>query len=214
MPFVMSPVSGGNVWASYYYSGTDLRTGLKDDYCFAGWEDSYTPPMQITRSNMIGVGGPLANMLAYYGNDFADAFYGLNTPTQQFTPYATWQNAIAPLSCWNVSHAYTDTNTVGYAVVSVSQDWNGTTLLLLWGNWGRDTYYVTRWFKEDGIYEFQGPWFRGVTSVVVKITYESTTEGYKPTGFSVPEVLGTISERGINIVNRGTVIKGGIHEDP
>ena len=212
IPFVMSPVSAGNVWASYYYSGTDFRTGLKDDYCRAGYALSYTIPNQISRANLIGVGGPLANMLAYYGNDFADAFYGLNTPTQQFTPYATWQNAIVPLSCWNASHrGYTDTNTVGYAVVSVSQDWNGTTLFLIWGNWGRDTYYVTRWFQEDGIFEFQ-TFDRGVTSVVVKITYENTTEGYKPTGFSVPEVLGTISERGIYY---GSVLtKGGIHEDP
>lgn len=213
MPFVMSPVSAGNVWASYYYSGTDLRTGLKDDYCRAGWADSYTIPNQITAGNLIGVGGPLANMLAYYGNDFADAFFGLNTPTQQFTPYATWQNAIVPLSCWNASHiGYTDTNTVGYAVVSVSQDLNGTTLFLIWGNWGRDTYYVTRWFQEEGIFEFQEPAFIGVTSVVVKITYENTTEGYKPTGFSVPQVLGTISERGIYYYD--VLVKGGIHEDP
>jgi hypothetical protein len=213
MPFVMSPVSAGDVWASYYYSGTDLRTGLKDDYCRAGYASSYTIPNQISRADLIGVGGPLANMLAYYGNDFASGFFGLNTPTQQFTPYATWQNAIVPLSCWNASHTgYTDNLTVGYAVVSVSQDWNGTTLLLIWGNWGRDTYYVTRWFQEDGIFEFQDPQFYGVTSVVVQINYENTTEGYKPTGFSIPEVLGTISERGIYYW--GSLVKGGIHEDP
>jgi len=213
MPFVMSPVSAGDVWASYYYSGTDFRTGLKDDYCRAGWKTSYTIPNQISRANLIGVGGPLANMLAYYGNDFASAFFGLNTPTQQFTPYSKWQNAIVPLSCWNASHTgYTNTNTVGYAVVSVSQDLNGTTLFLIWGNWGRDTYYVTRWFQEEGIFEFQDSAFRGVTSVVVKIKYESTAEGYKPTGFSVPEVLGTISERGIYYDD--VLAKGGIHEDP
>lgn len=209
MPFVMSPVTAGSAWSNYYYSGTDFRTGLKDDYCSAGMADSYTTPNQISRANLIGVGGPLANMLAYYGNDFADAFFGLS----QFTTYGTWQNAIVPLSCWNATHeGYVDTSTTGYAVVSVSQDLNGTVVFLAWGNWGRDTYYVSRWFKEDGIFEFQDPQFLGVTSVVVKITYENTTEGYKPTAFSVPEVLGTISERGIYY--NGVLVKGGIHEDP
>jgi len=209
MPFIMSPVSAGNVWASYYYSSTDFRTGLKDDYCSAGMAYSYTTPNQISDANLIGVGGPLANMLAYYGNDFATAFFGLG----QFTTYGTWSNAIVPLSCWNATHeGFTDTNTVGYAVVSVGVDQNGTVMFLAWGNWGRDTYYVSRWFKEDGIFEFQDQQFRGVTSVVVKITYESTAEGYKPTGFTVPEVLGTISERGIYY--NDVLAKGGIHEDP
>jgi hypothetical protein len=213
MPFVMSPVTAGSAWTNYYYSGTDFRTGLKDDYCSAGMAHSYTAPNQISDANLIGVGGPLANMLSYYSNDFATAFFGLNTATQQFTPYAKWQNAIVPLSCWNATHeGYTDTDTTGYAVVSVSTDLNGTVVLSVWGNWGRDTYYVSRWFAEDGIFEFQNLQFKGVTSVVVKITYESTTEGYKPTAFSVPEVLGTISERGIYL--NSVLIKGGIHEDP
>lgn len=56
----------------------------------------------------------------------------------------------------------------------------------------------------------QDPAFRGVTGVVVKITHEITAEGYKPTGFSVPEVLGTISERGVYYDS--VLIKGGTHE--
>jgi hypothetical protein len=193
MPWVMSKIGSGTTSANYYYSGTDYRTALKDDWCTT-WP--------VASSNMIGVGGPLANMLAYYGNDFTDAFYGLS----QFTSYAPWQNAIVPLTCWNgTKKGYTNTNTVGYAVVSTYQDINGTVLFLVWGNWGRDTYYVTKWFHEDGIFEFQS-FPRCATSVVVKVTYSNTTEGYKPKTFSVVEVLGTISETTVETV------KGGIHD--
>ena len=204
IPWVMSKIGAGTSWQDYYYnSASDFRTALSDDWCTT-WP--------ISSANLIGSGGPLANLLAYYGNDFAQAFYGLS----QFTSYSTWQNAIVPLSCWNASRVgYTDTNTTGYAVVSTYLDLNGTENLLLWGNWGRDTYYVAKWFQEDGIFELQqAP--AGITSIVVKITYKSTNAGYKPTSYNVVECLGTISERlwtGTDIF--GSVFsKGGVHPDP
>jgi hypothetical protein len=67
---------------------------------------------------------------------------------------------------------------------------------------------VTKWFHEYGIMQLQeAP--PGVTSIVVKITYESTSEGYKPTSVTIPEVLGTISER--LWIHNGEH-KGGIHD--
>lgn len=195
MPWVMSKIGSGTSLADYYYSGTDFRTALRDDWC-TKWP--------VSSANLIGSGGPLANMLAYYGNDFATAFYGLS----QFTTYSTWQNAIVPLSCWNATtKGYTDTNTTGYAVISTYQDLNGTVLFLLWGNWGRDTYYASQWFYQDGIMEFQN-FPAGATSIVLQIKYKSYPEGYKPTSFNVVEVLGTISETLVE------GIKGGIHPDP
>jgi hypothetical protein len=50
---------------------------------------------------------------------------------------------------------------------------------------------------------------RGITSEIIKINYQSTGEGYKPTGFSVVECLGTISER--QWIS-GSMTKGGIHD--
>jgi hypothetical protein len=198
MPWVMAKIGSGNTWADYYYDNTggDYRTGLRDDWCTT-WP--------ITTSNMIGVGGPLANMLAYYGNDFTDAFYGLD----QFTPDTMWKNKIAPLSCWNKTHGnYVSTNSTGYAVIGTYKDINGTVLFLIWGNWGRDTYYVTKWFHEEGILQLQqAP--HGLTSIVVKIDYSSYPEGYKPTGFTIVECLGTISER---LWLHGSETKGGIHD--
>jgi hypothetical protein len=188
MPWVMSKKSTGDMWADYYYSGTDFRTDLRSEWCRLGNVSGDEWP--IASSNMIGVGGPLANLLAYYANDFTDVMFGL----KDFTNYTAWENKLVPKTCWNHTQGYTDTNTVGYAAVTTCQDLDGTVLFLVWGNWGRDTFYVSKYFLEHLVYQLQeAP--RGITSVVVKISYESTSEGYKPTSFSIVECLGTISER-------------------
>jgi hypothetical protein len=196
MPWIMNKVGAGTAWADYYYTSTDWRTALRDDWCTA-WP--------VSSANLVGSGGPLANMLAYYGNDFMTAFFGL----QDFTTFAKWKNAIAPVSCWNASNVgYVNSADykTGYAVISTYIDINGTEILLLWGNWGRDTYYVAKWFWEEGIWALQeAP--AGMTSIVVKITYKGYTEGYKPTDISVVECLGTISETAWEDW-------GGIHPDP
>jgi hypothetical protein len=196
MPWIMSKMGSGTTWNDYYFGTTDYRVGLRDDFCTT-W--------QITHANLVGSGGPLANMLAYYGNDFTAAFFGLS----QFTTYSPWVNAIVPLSCWNgTKKGYVDSNTVGYAVISTFEDNNGTNAMLVWGNWGRDTFYAAKWFQDDGAYEFQ-TFPPGATSIVLRITYHSTSEGYKPTAYKVVEVLGTISE---TTVHEDSVVKGGIHD--
>jgi hypothetical protein len=176
--------------------------------------DDWCTTWPITSANIIGSGGPLANMLAYYANDFETAFYG----APQFTSYATWSGAIVPLSCWSALQGggygpYRDTNTTGYAVISVSEDLNGTVMFLVWGLWGRDTYYASKWFEEDGIFEFQ-EFPAGVTSIVLEIGYKSYPVGYKPYAFRVAEMLGTISETGWPVPYGPYCVKGGIHFDP
>jgi len=95
-------------------------------------------------------------------------------------------------------------------------DLNGTVQFLIWGNWGRDTFYLSQWFQQEGIFELQeAP--NGLTSIVVQITYQSTTHGYQPTGYNVVECLGTISETqwiGSNVYGSGLFTKGGWHPDP
>jgi hypothetical protein len=202
MPWVMHKFGTDDDLADYYYSDTDYRTALKDDWCTT-WP--------ISSSNMIGVGGPLANILAYYGNDFAQAIFGLNTTDKgDFTDYADWEEVIIPLTCWDITktQAYSSNNTVGYAVISTYKDINGTVLFLVWGHWGRDTYYACKWFHEEGIYQLQdAP--DGLTAIILEITFESTSEGYKPTGYSIVECLGTISE---TEWTHGSETKGGIHD--
>ncbi|HEY4674614.1 MAG TPA: hypothetical protein VIH48_01015 [Candidatus Bathyarchaeia archaeon] len=194
MPWVMAKIGAGDTRANYYYSGTDFRTALKDDWC-------HTFP--IASSNMIAVGGPRANVLSWYGNDFPAVLFGLD----EFTDYTNWNTKIAAVTCWN-KKAYASTGLTGYATVNTYKDINGTVLLMIWGYNGIDTYYVTRWFHEEGVYQLQEAPLC-LTSIIVKITYESTTEGNKPTAYEIVECLGTISER--QWVH-GAETKGGIHD--
>lgn len=207
MPWVMSKMTEGDNWVNYLKtgSGTDpgnYRAYLRDDWCKLG--TSANDEIPVASSNLIGVGGPLANLLAYYANDFTDAMFGL----ADFTNYTAWENKIVAKTCWNHTQGYVDSNTVGYAVVTTYRDINETVVFLIWGNWGRDTFYATRWFHEHLVYQLQSA-PAGLTSVVVRIAYQSTAEGYKPTGFSIVECLGTISER---TWVHGSLTKGGIHD--
>jgi hypothetical protein len=207
MPWVMAKWGGtGDTWADYYKSeGTDYRTALKDDWC------TYWP---VASSNMIGVGGPLANMLSYYGNDFATALYGL----PQFSGEA-YSGKITGVSCWNRAwygtfNTYASSTTAGYAVISTYQDINGTVLFLVWGHWGRDTYYATQWLHGDeargilpGIEQLQdAP--AGLTSIILKINFAFPYDATHP-GFSIVECLGTISE---TLWTHDFELKGGIHD--
>jgi hypothetical protein len=195
------------------YKDDILRAALKDDWC------TYWP---VASSNMIGTGGPIASMFAYYANDFTDAFYGLS----EFAGTA-YDGKITGIPCWNrnwptnlipgynVYSSY-DSSSTGYAVITTYKDINGTVIFNVWGHWGRDTYYATMWLHGDearglspGIIELQqAP--NGVTSIILEIDY---TDPSHPT-YSIPEVLGTISERswyhaGSDVTNPW---KGGIHD--
>jgi hypothetical protein len=196
MPYVMAWWNTSGVIS---YKDSLMRAALRDDWC------TYWP---VASSNMLGVGGPLANSLAYYANDFTDAMYGLKDFAG--TAYA---NKIVAVSCWNRNWpgnsfawypgAYANLvfpsfgMNFGYAVVSTYKDINGTVLFNVWGNEGKDTYYASLWLHGDqargmspGVIELQrAP--KGVTSIILQINY-----GSDPThpAYSIVEVLGTISE--------------------
>jgi hypothetical protein len=182
MPSVMAKFGAGDTRNDY--KDALGRAALKDDFCT-------TYP--IASSNMIGEGGPNANMLAYYGNDFEDAYFDATT------------GKIVSLTCWS-KDTYASSATTGYAVISTYLDLNGTVLFLVWGYDGRDTYQASKRFMEDIIYELQDLSFHDATALVLKIDYTKHIPKV-----SVIEVLGTISERAVTDVS-GT--KGGIHPDP
>ena len=176
IPWVMRKFGTGDAMVDYHYdyAGGDHRTALRDDWCTT-WP--------VASSNMIGVGGPLANVLAWYGNDFTAAFFGVS----MFTDYTPWENKIAALTCWN-KNAYASDEDTGYAMIGTYKDINGTVLLLVWGHWGRDTYYATKWFHEEGIYQLQEAPLC-LTSIILEIDYTV----HEPE-VSIVECLGTISE--------------------
>ena len=172
------------------------RTAIRDDWCNT-WP--------ITSSNMIGVGGPLANMFSFYFNDFTEAFWGINCTLygETYTPYATWQDKIVSLTCWNKT-AYGASADTGYAVIATYKDINGTVGFVIWGISARDTFYASKFFHDEIIYELQeAP--RGVTSIILKIDY---TDPSHP-DWSIPEVLGKISE---TEWIHNSITKGGIHD--
>ena len=186
------------------------RTALKDDWC------TYWP---IASSNMISVGGPLANLLTLYFNDFTDAFWGINCAFygETYTPYEAWQDKIVALTCWNktsAANAYQASIGAGYAVIATYKDINGTVGLVIWGIGARDSFYACQWLHGDvargispGIVQLQAA-PTCLTSIILEIDYTPYTQ--HPT-FSIVECLGTISE---TLWTHGTEEKGGIHDCP
>jgi len=178
-PFVMGGALSGT---KSDYRDSLGRPSLRDNWCNT---------IAISSSNMIFAGGPNAQMGTEYFNEFTDAFFARSLYVTNNTgceePHS---NTILALSCWdrNVSAA-------GYAVIAVYKDLNGTIGLVIWGYDGQDTYYASKWFWDGlggtpGIVQLQSM-NRGVTSIVIKITYTDPTH---PSA-SIVERLGTISEK-------------------
>jgi hypothetical protein len=186
IPWVMRKFGDGYDWTDYLM-GPCMRAALKNDWCTT-WP--------ISSSNMIGVGGPIANMLTYYGNDFTQAIYG-----DPLFAGDRWFDKIVGYTCWasvfgraypeDDPHIYSsgDSDKYGYAVVATTKDKNGTVLLLVWGHYGRDTYYASKWFDEQKfVLQHMN---HHVTSLILKIDY---TKPDHPK-VSILEKLGTISEK-------------------
>jgi len=181
-PFVMGGATSGT---KSDYRDSLGRSFLRDDWCRYGTTAGYP----ISTSNMIFVGGPCANLGAEYFNEFTMAFLATGSYVTNDTGHS---NKILALSCWARNAAGS-----GYAVIAVYKDLNGTIGLLIWGFDGQDTYYASKWFwdglgSEPGIQYLQTE-NRGVTAIVLKITY-SSTDPLHPT-VSVVERLGTVSEK-------------------
>jgi hypothetical protein len=189
-PFVMGGASSGN---RSDYRDSLGRSGLQDDWCqriymSAGTQYVY-PGYAVSSSNMIFEGGPIAQLGTEYFNEFTDAFFASASYVVNDTGQS---NKILALSCWarNATGG-------GYATIGVYKDLNGTIGLVIWGYNGDDTYYASKWFW-DGLGGQPGIQYlqtenRGVTSIVLKITYPATDPTH-PT-VSIVERLGTISEK-------------------
>jgi hypothetical protein len=191
-PFIMAGATSGT---KADYRDSLGRTHLKDDWCtriyISAGTQYYRPGYPVSTSNMIFVGGPVAQMGTEYFNEFTDAFYARS---QYVTNNTGQSNKILPLSCWNMTQtAYGS----GYAVIAVYKDLNGTIGLVIWGYDGQDTLYASKWFwdglgAQPGI-EYLQTENSGVTAIVIKITYP-TADPTHPT-VSMVQRLGTISEK-------------------
>jgi len=165
------------------------------------------------------VGGPKANYVTRYFNDFdfaitregtsgtfaAVALGGAVTgfaPTSQntmstvdFFPLSTWNTAVgnttysAPMTTFNYQS--------GFAVIAIARDINGTRGLSVYGWDGRDTYWASAWASQYlNVVNVAGWVPKGTVALMLNITYSSTTR--EPTSFSIVRCLGTITEFGDN----------------
>jgi hypothetical protein len=191
IPYLLNRFGNGTEFSNYWITNDTSqimeidttpgqRLTLKDDWCTT-WP--------VTSSNIISIGGPLANQMTEYFNSFTDAYYS----EPWFTPYTPFKGTLAALACWS-KNTYNNTGTLdgtGYATIGTYLDINGTVGLVIYGLDARDTFYASKFFKDDLLSMLQ-EFPAGVTSVVIKIDYTD----YKHPSWEMVEALGTISEWG------------------
>jgi len=165
------------------------RYHLYDDWCYSRTGTGMTTSWPISSSNIITVGGTAVNELAIYSNDWTQGLVVTTKP------------AIYPVTCWNgsmhTSGGYVggDVNArYGYAIISTYKDKNGTTVLLIAGWTGQDTYYACKWFDE---YKYTLQHINlGLTDLILKIDYKTSGGTLRcPPTVSIIEQLGSISEK-------------------
>jgi hypothetical protein len=135
---------------------------------------------------MIVLGGPAANGLAEYFNDYTSAFL---IKSDVSSSDLTGNGIYAP-GCWNKTRAYYGgaSGAGGYAIISTYKDLNGTIGFLVWGYNGDDTYYAC-YALRHGLIAYMQYLQPGVTTLILKITY--TTH---PVTISIVESLGIFTE--------------------
>jgi len=155
IPWVMrnhAPLNGETREAYYKDPPEDLRTSFRDDWCTPdNWMGETIYPYAISSSNMIVVGGPLANLAADYFNDFTDAkiftkygagFYATGCWARTVLDHYVGKNLmdVPDNELWYNSDNVDDK--VGYALISTYKDLNETTGFIVYGYTAEDTYYA------------------------------------------------------------------------
>jgi len=166
---------------------------MREDYYFTDPEEQVGERVGLMESsggfisrdfvgtNVTVVGGPYANLVGEYLNDFTVAF-ALDEP-----PFDHHWTKIYALTCW-ARNTYVDEEVgddTGYAVVATHWDLNGTVFLWVWGWTAEDTMAMCQAIR-DNVNFFMGlP--AGTTAIIVEIDYVDGT-------FDVIECLGEVSE--------------------
>ena len=155
---------------------------------------------------ILSVGGPKANWITRYFNDFAFSILREGSESFALVDNSTVTGSaptndpafgsfdIFPLTTYNV-RADTFNLKSGYFVVTLTRDINGTLGVNVWGWDGRDTFWGAAW---TAFWLFYVPAVTGsdvlpdgVVAIVVHITYNDYME---PTQFQIEYMLGTITE--------------------
>ncbi|MCP8309071.1 MAG: hypothetical protein H3Z54_10335, partial [archaeon] len=155
VPFLLRKFGTGDTRADYYYSTTDKRLALKDDW-------SSTVP--IASSNIITVGGPLSNAVTEYFNEFEEAVYRGLYGYNDFLLVPDWGSTfLGPDREWALDTTIPgvvedDLGKAGIGIISTYKDINGTVGFVVYGYSGEDTLWTStllfQWnipiFLDDG----------------------------------------------------------------
>ncbi len=139
MPFLLRNFGLGDYPSDYYYSGTDFRLALKEDW-------SSTLP--IASSNIITVGGPLANVVTEYFNDFTQVIY--REDEDDLLLVSDWGATFyGPMRKYSLNTTLegtltTDLGRAGIGIISTYKDINGTEGFVVYGYNGEDTLWTSR----------------------------------------------------------------------
>jgi hypothetical protein len=212
--FAPQPIAGGFSTGTrpFWYPSKDPLT-TRWNLTTTTWATAQYDAVYWYPNGIISVGGPKANGLSRYFNDFnfaidregASPGYALinggtvtgTAPTSNptvgtldFFPVSTWKTSTG------VSYSNPSDNSAGYAVIAVARDVNGTRGISVYGWDARDTYWASAWTTQ-----YIGPankaWIpTGTVAIILKISY--TSGNNEPSGFTVVKALGTITEFGTN----------------
>jgi len=139
---VPSLMYGGNAFGINYLDQYG-RVSLKP-YFNSSWFFHLTnQPFPVAGSSIITVGGPIVNLVTQYTQDFA--WYSPFLPSNGsivvplWNRYDVFASTFAPRS----SPSATPGSYMGYAVISIALDANGTALFQVWGYTAEDTYWAS-----------------------------------------------------------------------
>ncbi|MCW4013180.1 MAG: hypothetical protein NWF07_09355 [Candidatus Bathyarchaeota archaeon] len=177
----------------------DNRTSFRDDWCTPDdWTGNTIYPYAISSSNMIIVGGPLANLAADYFNDFTDAkvfteygdgFYATGCWARTVLDHYVGMTMedVPDNELWYSSVGVDDD--VGYALISTYKDLNETVGFIVYGYTAEDTYYAC-YALRGGLLDWLQYVQPGTTSIILEIDYSDL----HPVEFHVAECLGLFTE--------------------
>jgi hypothetical protein len=233
VPFVMRRFTEAyeGLWEDYYKDASvgDERTEFKDDWSQPPFDQLFEQyhytgffgpvyPYAVSSSNIITVGGPLANLASWYYNDFTDALVFTNIEAGFFSA-SCWAHTAFPTveskTIWGLDgdkwpewelwyNSTTVDDDVGHAIISTYKDKNETVGFIVYGYTAEDTYYAS-YILRGGLLLWLQEIQDGSTTLIVEFDYDNTyptTEndaddyihGIHPIGVHIAEVLGKFTE--------------------
>lgn len=200
------PIAGGmdNDSDAWYPSKDPLTEAWMAPFSstnMTGYDNVYYHP-----NGILSIGGPKANGLTRYFNDFNFAIAREGTSAYALVNGGTVTGAAPtsdptfgtfdyfPVSTWNVNTTAFNYG-AGYAIISLARDINGTRGLSVYGWDGRDTFWATAWASQFILGNATSTWLpSGTVALILKMTY--TGPNLEPSAFTVVKALGTITEFG------------------